>query len=99
MARLTITASARADLKAIHAYIARDDPRAARRVIERLRAVARLLANNPGMGRDRGQDMRPGLFSFPVDRHVLIYQPQPNGIVLLRVVHGARDLPALFDLW
>jgi toxin ParE1/3/4 len=99
MARLTITASARSDLKAIHTYIVKDDPRAARRVIERLRAVARMLANNPGMGRDRGQDMRPGLFSFPVGRHILIYWPQSSGIVLVRVVHGARDLPALFASW
>jgi toxin ParE1/3/4 len=99
MARLTMTASARADLKAIYAYIANDDPRAARRVIERLRAVARVLASNPGIGRNRGQDLRPGLSSFPVGRHLLIYQPQPGGIVLVRVVHGARDLPALFSSW
>jgi toxin ParE1/3/4 len=99
MARLTITASARADLEAIHSHIAKDDPRAARRVIERLRAVARMLASTPRIGRNRSQDLRPGLFSFPVGRRLLIYQQQPDGIVLVRVVHGARDLPALFSSW
>jgi toxin ParE1/3/4 len=42
------------------------------------------------------EDLRPGLFSFPVGKHVLFYRVQPGGIVLVRVIHGARDLPALF---
>ena len=96
MARLTITESARADLREISAYIAQDNPAAARRVVERLRAQARNLAATPGMGRSR-EDLRPDLFSFPVGRHVLFYRPQPGGIVLVRVIHGARDLPALFS--
>ena len=96
MARLTITESARADLQEIRAYIAKDNPVAARRVVERLRAQARKLAATPGIGRSR-QDLRPALFSFPVGRHVLFYRPQPGGIVLVRVIHDARDLPALFS--
>jgi toxin ParE1/3/4 len=96
MARLTITESARTDLRAIRAYIAKDNPAAARSFIERLRAQARRLAATPGIGRSR-QDLRPDLFSFPVGRHVLFYRPQPDGIVLVRVIHGARDLPALFS--
>ena len=96
MARLTITESARADLREISAYIAQDNPAAARRVIERLRAQARKLAQTPGIGRSR-KDLRADLFSFPVGTHVLFYRPQPGGIVLVRVLHGARDLPALFS--
>jgi toxin ParE1/3/4 len=96
MARLTITESARADLREIRAYIAKDNPAAARRVVERLRAQARKLAATPGIGRSR-KDLRPGLFSFPVGKHVLFYRPQAGGIVLVRVIHGARDLPALFS--
>ena len=93
MARLTITESARADLREIRAYIAQDDPAAARGVVDRLRAQARKLAETPGMGRSR-QDLRPDLFSFPAGRHVLFYRPQPGGIVLVRVLHGARDQPS-----
>jgi toxin ParE1/3/4 len=96
MARLTITESARADLREIRDYIAKDNPAAARCVVERLRAQARKLAATPGIGRSR-KDLRPDLFSFPVGRHVLFYRPQPDGIVLVRVIHGARDLPALFS--
>ena len=93
MARLTVTESARADLREIRAYIAQDNPAAARRVVERLRAQARNLAATPGIGRSR-RDLRLDLFSFPVGRHIF-YRPQAGGIV--RVIHGARDLPALFS--
>jgi toxin ParE1/3/4 len=56
-----------------------------------LRAQARNLAATPGMGRSR-EDLRPDLFSFP--GHVLFYRPQPGGIVLVRILHGARDQPS-----
>jgi toxin ParE1/3/4 len=95
MARLTIAGSARADLREIRDHIAKDNPQAARRLIERFRAQARKLAQTPGMGRSREEDLRHGLFSFPVGRYVLFYQMQPGGIVLVRVVHGSRDLPAI----
>jgi toxin ParE1/3/4 len=96
MARLTITAHAGGDLREIHSHIAKDNPAAGRRVVERLRGQARKLAETPGMGRRR-EDLRPDLFSFPVGKHVLFYRPQPGGIVLVRVIHGSRDLPALFS--
>ena len=96
MARLTITGNARADLQEIRDHIAKDNPKAARRVVLRLRATARTLAETPGMGRSREEDLRPDLFSFPVGQHVLFYRAQPGGIVLVRVLHGGRDLPALF---
>ena len=94
MARLTITAHARADLQEIHSHIAKDNPGAARRFAQRLREKARQLAETPGMGRSR-EDLRPDLFSFPVGQYVLFYREQPGGIVLVRVIHGSRDLPAL----
>jgi toxin ParE1/3/4 len=96
MARLTITALARTDLQEIHSHIAKDKPEAARRFVERLRSKARQLAESPGMGRSRREDLRPDLFSFPVGQYVLFYREQPDGIVLVRVIHGSRDLPALF---
>src|SRR5512133_1444268 len=53
MARLTITAHARADVHDIHSQIAKDKPEAARRFAEKLRENARQLAETPGMGRGR----------------------------------------------
>jgi toxin ParE1/3/4 len=61
-----------------------------------LRAQARKLAATPRIGRS-GEELRPDLFSFPGGKHVLFYRLQPGGIVLVRVLHGARDLLALFS--
>jgi toxin ParE1/3/4 len=95
MGRLTITAHARTDLEEIHSHIAKDNPEAARRFVQKLRDKARQLSETPGMGRSRAEDLRPGLFSFPVGDYILFYREQPGGIVLVRVIHGSRDLPAL----
>jgi toxin ParE1/3/4 len=96
MARFTISGHARADLQEILDHIAKNNPGAARRVVLRLRATARRLAETPGMGRSREEDLRPDLFSFPVGQYVLFYRAQPGGIVLVRVLHGGRDLPTIF---
>jgi toxin ParE1/3/4 len=98
MARLVIAPEPRRDLKAIRDYVAKDNPEAARRVVRRLRDVARLLARAPDLGRRRpefGTDLR----SFVADSYVLFYRPLAgaDGIGLARVLHGARDLGALFS--
>ncbi len=58
--------------------------------------AARQLAQHPRMGRNRSEDLRPGLYSFPVGAYVLFYREQPGGIALVRVIHGSRDLLKLF---
>jgi toxin ParE1/3/4 len=30
-------------------------------------------------------------------KHLIFYQARPNGLLILRVVHGARDLESLFS--
>jgi toxin ParE1/3/4 len=96
MPRLVIAPAARRDLRAIRDYIARDNPEAARRVVTRLREVARLLASAPALGRRR-PELGPGLRSFVADPYVLFYRPLTGGIELARVLHGARDIDALFS--
>jgi len=41
----------------------------------------------------------PGMRSpaFPIDQYVLIYRELPESVELLRALHGARDIPALFE--
>ena len=98
MPRLVIAPEARQDLRAIRGYIAKDDRKAADRFVKRLRDMARMLAGAPVIGRERpeiGNDLR----SFVVDRYVLFYRPLPGavGIELVRVLHGARDVDAIFS--
>jgi toxin ParE1/3/4 len=97
MPRLILSPEARRDLRAIRDHIARDDPRAARRVVIRLRDIARMLSEAMAMGRARpelGADIR----SFVANRYVLFYRPlsDPAGIQLIRGLHGARDVDAIF---
>jgi toxin ParE1/3/4 len=58
------------------------------------------LAGMPGMG-TRCEPHEPvygGLRFFPITRHrnhLVFYRPVPGGIEVLRVLHGARDIPGI----
>jgi toxin ParE1/3/4 len=97
MPRLVIAPEARQDLREIRDYIATNDPRAARRVVTRLRDMTRMLAAAPTIGRNR-PELGAEIRSFVADRYVLFYRPlqQAGGIELIRVLHGARDIDAMF---
>jgi toxin ParE1/3/4 len=41
-------------------------------------------------------ELIPNLRSFPVGNYLIFYKPLPDGIEVLRVLHGARDLPPFF---
>jgi toxin ParE1/3/4 len=46
------------------------------------------------LGRSR-EEVAPGLRSFPFGRYVIFYEVMPDGIAIVRVLHGARDLGPL----
>jgi toxin ParE1/3/4 len=89
------TALAAEDLLEIWQYVARDDEAAADGLLDGIEAACRMLAANPLAGRTRdelAQDVR----SFPAGRYVVFDRPIEDGIVVLRVLHGARDLDDVF---
>jgi toxin ParE1/3/4 len=47
------------------------------------------------MGAERS-DLATALRSWPLDNYLIFYKPLPDGIEVLRVLHGARDLPPFF---
>jgi toxin ParE1/3/4 len=53
-----------------------------------------LLAGHPHLGRRRDEDLRPGLRSFPVG-DVIIYRVEDDGVLILHVVRGSRNIEAL----
>lgn len=55
-----------------------------------------LLAEAPLMGRAR-DDLVPGLRGWVVAPYILCYRAEPDDLIIVRVLHGARDLPGLFD--
>jgi plasmid stabilization system protein ParE len=49
------------------------------------------------MGRRRDEDLRPSLRSFTANDYVIIHSIVADDVVLiLHVVHGSRDIVALF---
>ncbi len=96
MSRCIFTASARQDLRDIHDYIARDDVEAALRFVQRLEQRCKSVADMPGMGRRR-DDLPPGLRSVVEGSYIIVYRPMENGVRILRVLQGSRDLPKQFD--
>lgn len=96
MAELLISPEAEEDLIDIWFYIAQDSPVNADNYIDKLEQAGQKLADSPGMGVERGE-LAPQLKSFPVDRYILFYRVINTGVELVRVVRGARDLPAQFD--
>jgi toxin ParE1/3/4 len=71
---------------------------AAQRFVMRLRDMARMLAGAPAIGRAR-PEIGAGIRSFVINRYVLSYRPLTGaaGIELVRVLHGARDVDAVFS--
>jgi toxin ParE1/3/4 len=88
------TRRANLDLLEIWSYVAQDSPQAADRLIERLDQHCERLASFPEMGRLR-DELAPSLRSLVVSRYVVFYRPAEDGIEVIRVLHGARDVAAI----
>ncbi len=93
--RLAITDAAKADLVEIWRYIGAEYPAAADHLIDEITAKFDLLEDMPDAGRTR-DELAPRVRSFPVKRYLIFYRLSENTLEILRVVHGARDLPTLF---
>lgn len=95
MPRILRSEPAKRDAAQIWEYIARDNSDAADRLLDRFDQALELIVNVPMMGRPRDA-LFPGLRSFRVGNYLLFYRTIAEGIELIRVLHGARDLPQHF---
>jgi toxin ParE1/3/4 len=43
------------------------------------------------------EEFAPNLRSAHVGKYTIFYRPEDEGIEVIRVLHGARDLPKLFE--
>jgi toxin ParE1/3/4 len=94
-ARILRTPEAITDLDNIWDYIARDSLAAADRLMDELNERFVLLSQNPEIG-ERQALLADGSFRrFTHRNYVIYYQPSEDGIVLVRVLHGARDHESL----
>jgi plasmid stabilization system protein ParE len=91
------TTAAEQDLAEIIERIATDSPRNAKRVLERFHAAARLLAEMPGMGHSREDVTDKPVKCWAVHSWLIVYRTDRTPLEILRIVHGARDLPKYFQ--
>lgn len=96
MKRYRFTPAARNDLKAISRYIAveRQSPQGAKRLREIFLDDFRRLAHNPLIGQ-ACPEFGPSLRIWSIRGYVVLYRPQPDGIEIVQITHGARDLPVI----
>lgn len=81
------------DLTSLRAYIADDDPAAARRIVLHImHNVEQLLPDNPQMGRP-GRVPGTRELIIPNTPFIVPYRMQRNAIQILRVYHAARRWP------
>jgi toxin ParE1/3/4 len=93
--------AARQDLTEIFRYYAREAGlRVAERFFAQAEATFTRLAAMPGMGTHYDHD-HPALAElrfFPISRfpkYIVFYRPAADGIQIVRVLHGARDIAGI----
>jgi toxin ParE1/3/4 len=96
MPRVIRTRRARIDLLDILTYVRERNRTAADRLAKEIKEKCAMLARFPAMGRER-EELAPDLRSHPVGKYVIFYRSIKNGIEIIRVLHGARDIPPLFE--
>lgn len=86
------------DLTGIREYLVNEaDVPVARYVLRELREAMRFLGKWPDAGHRR-QDLTDEPLKFwPVFSYLIIYDPSPEPIEVVRVLRGARDVTAILD--
>jgi toxin ParE1/3/4 len=93
--RVTRTPRANADLDDIWWRVALDNPAAADRLIDRIVARCRDLAEYPRLG-PACPEIAPEARVLVVGDYLTLYRVDGDNAEIVRVVHGARELKSLF---
>jgi toxin ParE1/3/4 len=89
--RYRISRAAEQDLLEIFLYWAeRISLRVADRIIERITARFRLVAEHPRAGKS-AEEVARGVRCFPAAKYLIYYRRARNAIEILHVFHGARN--------
>jgi toxin ParE1/3/4 len=96
------TPQAGADLLEIADYLAQDDLETGLRFLDAAELAFELLAGMPELGTlcRFKSPQAAGLRVWPIkafENYLIFYRPTPEGIDVIRVIHGARDLESLFS--
>jgi len=97
LARVVFTPRAQADLDDIWLYVALDNPLAADRLIDRIVDKCQGLTDYPQLGSAR-PEIASDARAVVVGEYLALYRVVCSDALIVRVVHGARQLRRLFDL-
>jgi len=96
---LRIRPLATADIDHAAAFLVDVNPAAAGSFLEAMETAFGLMLEQPGIGSPRYTHLLPGvtLRMWPVQGfpHLIFYLERIDAVEVLRVLHGARDLPAI----
>ena len=87
---------ARLDLLDIGDHIAQDSPAEARRFVARLTVQCQRIGRSP-FGYASRDDLIAGLRMATMGRYVIFFRVLDHEVRIERVLHGARNLPAVFS--
>jgi plasmid stabilization system protein ParE len=94
MKRYVLSVDAERDLDEIWEFIAQDDVDAADRWIGKLFETFEAIAGAPGLGHTRKDLTNYPVLFWPVSAYLILYRAQVDGIEIVAVTQGARDIPS-----
>ena len=89
------SAPAKKDLKQIYDYIARDSKYYAKNVVQNIVARSESLKDCPKMGRIVPETDDSNVRELFIYSYRLIYEILPDGITVLAIIYGKRDLSVI----
>ena len=95
MSNYVISPEASQDLDEISDYFASRNVNAGERFVNAFEQKCRTLLQFPNIGRSYA-DLAPGLRGVSVEGYIILYRSTENGIQIIRVVSGYRNLKYLF---
>ena len=101
MPRIVPSREAEVDILGIFVYLGRHSEKAANRFLQALDKAMNNLAAMPYLGGqcESNHPALAGVRAWPIPkfrRYMILYRPLEEGIEVLRVVHGARNIEHLF---